>query len=332
MDDAEGAALVPTPHTTPPPSPPRRRGTLLPPTSHELTIARAAAVVAPLWFGAQLAFNTSLNLTSVTSNTVLSSASAALTYAASVLVLKERPTLRKAMCVGVTMGGVAAVAVADGVTRRGGGGGGGSGSGGHTRTQSLAGDALTLLASGLYAAYTIALRRMLGEEGGAGTVSVGVGVCVGGGGGSEEERGGGGDAHHTHSKPPSPPPPSSLQMLFFGCIGAINLVAGAPVVAVAALVTHAHLPSRHLIALALAKGLLDNALSDYLWARAVLLVGPTAASVGLNAQVPLAAALDAIVSTPRPPWTASVGATLATAAGAVAVMGGVVGMATAADG
>ena len=218
------------------------------------------------------------------------------------------------------MGGVAAVAVADGVTRR----GSGSGGGGHTRAQSLAGDALTLLAAGLYTAYTISLRRMLGEEGGAGTVSLW--VCVWGG-----EQKEGTKQKHTPTHIPKTLPFSS-QMLFFGCVGAINLVAGAPVVAIAALATHAHFPSTHLLTLALLKGLLDNALSDYLWARAVLLVGPTAASVGLNAQVPLAAALDAIVSHPRPPWTASVGAALATAAGAVAVVGGVVGMATAADG
>lgn len=121
-------------------------------------------------------------------------------------------------------------------------------------------------------------------------------------------------------------------MLFFGCIGAINLVAGAPIVAIAALATHAHLPPRRLIGVALAKGLLDNALSDYLWARAVLLVGPTVASVGLNAQVPLAAGLDAAFGSPRPPWTASAGAAAATAVGAALVVGGVVGIATAEEG
>jgi len=39
-------------------------------------------------------------------------------------------------------------------------------------------------------------------------------------------------------------------------------------------------------------GLLDNALSDYLWAKAILLTTPTVATAGLTIQVPMAAAVD----------------------------------------
>ena len=81
----------------------------------------------------------------------------------------------------------------------------------------------------------------------------------------------------------------------------------------------------------MAKGLLDNVLSDYLWARAVLLIGPTVATVGLNVQVPLAAGLDAALGKPKPAWTRSGGAAALTAAGAVAVVGGVCGLAAATD-
>ena len=42
------------------------------------------------------------------------------------------------------------------------------------------------------------------------------------------------------------------------------------------------------------KGLLDNVLSDYLWARAVVLCGPVAASIGLGLTVPVAGARDAV--------------------------------------
>jgi solute carrier family 35 protein F5 len=41
-------------------------------------------------------------------------------------------------------------------------------------------------------------------------------------------------------------------------------------------------------------GLFDNVLSDYLWAKAVLLTTPTAATAGLNIQVPLAAVVDSL--------------------------------------
>lgn len=41
-------------------------------------------------------------------------------------------------------------------------------------------------------------------------------------------------------------------------------------------------------------GLLDNVLSDYLWAKAVLLTTTTVASAGLTIQVPLAAIVDSV--------------------------------------
>ena len=53
-------------------------------------------------------------------------------------------------------------------------------------------------------------------------------------------------------------------MLFFGLVGLVNLVAGAPVVAAAAAVAaargHSAFPPRRLLAIALAKGLADNLL------------------------------------------------------------------------
>lgn len=41
-------------------------------------------------------------------------------------------------------------------------------------------------------------------------------------------------------------------------------------------------------------GLLDNVLSDYLWAKAVLLTTTTVATAGLTIQVPIAAVVDAL--------------------------------------
>ena len=50
---------------------------------------RAALVVAPLWFMAQFTFNSSLKVTTVTSNTILSSTSSLFTYGLSWAVLRE---------------------------------------------------------------------------------------------------------------------------------------------------------------------------------------------------------------------------------------------------
>lgn len=59
----------------------------------------------PLWFLAQLSFNASLLYTSVTSNTVLSSASSLFTFVLSVLLLGERYTFPKLACVAACMAG-----------------------------------------------------------------------------------------------------------------------------------------------------------------------------------------------------------------------------------
>lgn len=61
--------------------------------------------VAPLWFGAQLAFNFSLSMTNVTSNTILSSTSGLFTYGASCLLLGEVYTLVKLLFILVCIAG-----------------------------------------------------------------------------------------------------------------------------------------------------------------------------------------------------------------------------------
>ena len=64
-----------------------------------------------------------------------------------------------------------------------------------------------------------------------------------------------------------------------------------------------------------AKGLLDNVLSDYLWARAVVLTSATVATVGLGLTIPLAFVSDWIMG------HANV-ATIQSVLGAVAVLAG----------
>ena len=58
--------------------------------------ARASAVsgakIAPIWFLANLSYNYSMSLTSITSSTIISSSSAAFTLLFSVLFIGERPT------------------------------------------------------------------------------------------------------------------------------------------------------------------------------------------------------------------------------------------------
>lgn len=61
--------------------------------------------VAPLWYLAQLTFNASLEATSVTSNTIISSTSALFTFIFSVWLLSEAFTLRKLACIALLIAG-----------------------------------------------------------------------------------------------------------------------------------------------------------------------------------------------------------------------------------
>ncbi|CAI0560975.1 unnamed protein product [Linum tenue] len=83
---------------------------------------------------------------------------------------------------------------------------------------------------------------------------------------------------------------------FLGFLGLFNLLIFLPVAVVLHLTKlepFSALTWKQL-GLVVGKGLLDNVLSDYLWAKAVLLTTTTVASAGLTIQVPLAAIVDTV--------------------------------------
>ncbi|KAK3242358.1 hypothetical protein CYMTET_47946 [Cymbomonas tetramitiformis] len=215
--------------------------------------ARAALIICPFWFSAQLTFNASLKRSSVTSNTILSSLSSLFTFFLSVRLLRERFTFVKLGGVASYVVGTALVALKDAEKQEGG------------SADSLGGDALCLLSAAIYALYTVGIRKVLPDE----------------------ER------------------VNAAQ--FFGFIGLFNLIILAPVVMYLHFtgeVDITHLPAQPL-AWVVVKGLFDNVLSDYLWVRAVLLVGPTITSVGMGIQVPLAIFVDIVLG--KAPWILSLG-------------------------
>ena len=85
--------------------------------------------------------------------------------------------------------------------------------------------------------------------------------------------------------------------LFLGSLGATVALSLAPVV----LALHASgvealsALTPTIGVLLVAKGLADNVLSDYLWARALLLTSPLVATIGLSLTVPLAMLADAVI-------------------------------------
>eukprot|EP00624_Nannochloropsis_granulata_P003196 evm.model.NODE_2618_length_17309_cov_37.127159.3 len=109
----------------------------------------------------------------------------------------------------------------------------------------------------------------------------------------------------------------SFQLLF-GYIGLLSLLLLLPPTLLL-LATHT-LPSifdgmtMSVLGFIVLNGLADNVLSDYLWARSIVLTSPTVATVGLSLTIPLAFLSDAAMGKLRGGWEEVVGA-LAVAAG-----------------
>ncbi|XP_047333807.1 thiamine-repressible mitochondrial transport protein THI74 [Impatiens glandulifera] len=128
------------------------------------------------------------------------------------------------------------------------------------------GDGLSLVSSALYAIYITLIRKNLPDE--------------------DDEKSG-----------------KASMAQFLGFLGLFNLLIFLPV---AVILSFTHLESFNWLTwkqlgLIVGKGLMDNVLSDYLWAKAVLLTTTTVATAGLTIQVPLAAIIDTLIgNAPNP--------------------------------
>ncbi|KAK7338918.1 hypothetical protein VNO77_19552 [Canavalia gladiata] len=210
-------------------------------------VAKVSLLICPFWFLAQLTFNLSLKYTTVTSNTILSSASSLFTFLVSLAFLGERFTWLKLFSVLLCMGGTIIVSLGD------------SQSGLKAAASNpLLGDIFALASAGFYAVYITLIRKKLPDDDGKS-----------------------GEA-------------STAQ--FLGFLGLFNVLVFLPV---ALILNFSKMePFNTLtwkqLGLIIGKGLLDNVLSDYLWAKAVLLTSTTIATAGLSIQVPLAAIVDTL--------------------------------------
>ncbi|PON70793.1 Solute carrier [Parasponia andersonii] len=210
-------------------------------------MARVSLLICPFWFLAQLTFNFSLKYTTVTSNTILSSASSLFTFLVSLAFLGEKFTWLKLVSVLLCMGGTIIVSLGDSQT--------GSSD---IASNPLLGDIFALVSAGLYAVYITLIRKKLPDD----------------------------DEKSGH--------PSMAQ--FLGFLGLFNLIIFLPV---ALILNFTKLEPFNILTwkqfgLIIGKGLLDNVLSDYLWAKAVILTTTTVATAGLTIQVPMAAVVDSL--------------------------------------
>lgn len=212
-------------------------------------IAKVSLLICPFWFLAQLTFNLSLKYTTVTSNTILSSASTLYTFLLSLIFLGEQFTWVKLIGVLLCMGGTIIVSLGDSE----------AGSSKVALNPAL-GDILCIVSAGFYAIYISLIRKKLpdNEDGKQGN-------------------------------------PSMAQ--FLGFVGLFNLLIFLPIALLVSITKLEHFDNLtgKQFGLIIGKGLLDNVLSDYLWAKAVLLTTTTVATAGLTIQVPLAAIVDALM-------------------------------------
>lgn len=112
---------------------------------------KAGVIVAPLWFFANFTYNESLNMTSVTSSTILSATSSIFTLIFGVWILKERFSWLKLLGVALCMAGncsTLANDTSDGIS------------------ETFWGDLLALLGAILYGVYTTAIRKMIPDDSG----------------------------------------------------------------------------------------------------------------------------------------------------------------------
>lgn len=86
--------------------------------------------------------------------------------------------------------------------------------------------------------------------------------------------------------------------LVLGFLGFFNAVLMAPILGGLLIANIESTPSDpNVYMITVGKGLIDNVLSDFLWARAIILTSPVVATLGLGIQIPLAVVVDSLRGT-----------------------------------
>jgi solute carrier family 35 protein F5 len=130
-----------------------------------LATLRLAALFCPFWFAANLQFNISLSMTSVSSNTILSSTSGLFTFGLSLLFLGERFRFSKLLAVALSLGGVICITLTDEKVRARQRHASPSAAPEEARhDHALVGDALALGGALAYAMYSVLLKCRITEQ------------------------------------------------------------------------------------------------------------------------------------------------------------------------
>ena len=242
---------------------------------------RIALKIAPVWFFANWSYNASLAYTSITSSTILASTGSLFTFMFAVVSGDESFTC--ATFLGVVLG--VSGSILTGLSDINGGGGGGDDDGTTRQLEDLFQNGTAAAVVAATAGHLGTPHHILPNSGGAGHAvfgdTLGLLSAIGYG------------AYTVMIRVYCPRDEDSFSMqLLLGYIGLVNALSLLPVaVWVLVLDENSH-TAEHLTWIIFgylcAKGMLDNVLSDYLWARAVVLTSATVATVGLGLTIPLA--------------------------------------------
>jgi len=240
---------------------------------------RAAAKIAPVWFLSNMAYNASLKYTSITSSTVLASTGSLFTFLFALIARDEHFTLYKFFGIILGMAGTIMTGLHD--------------------IKSNGGQDDDNADPGSYSSDDKSIR-LWGDF-------LGMLSAVGYGG------------YALLVRVLCPRDESLMSMqLFLGFVGLWNFVLLSPIAIYQGFFRDTGL-TWFVLGCLVIKGLLDNALSDYLWARSVVLTSATVATVGLGLTIPLAFASDLLFGRPNVLNTASVLGALSVLSGFILV-------------
>ena len=238
---------------------------------------RISMIIAPIWFFSNYFYNLSLDYTSIASSTIIASTGSLFTFLIAVYMKDENFTASKCIGVGLCVAGSVVTGLKDTLT-----------SSSNGPNSSFWGDSAGLLSALGYGIYTICIRIKCPK-----------------------------DEKHI-----------SMQLLF-GYIGLLNMIILSPAVLYQYFSYQQSLMKEQekkqfndddgellikpwitwtILGWLVLKGLFDNVLSDYLWARSVILTSATVASVGLGLTIPFAFLSDWLVGGIEPTLTSVTGA------------------------
>ncbi len=228
---------------------------------------RVAMKIAPLWFLSNYFYNLSLAYTTITSSTVLASTGSVFTFIFSLICGNEKFTKWKALGVLMAVGGSIMTSLKDASTSN-----DGDDNDDKLNLQ-LWGDTAGLIAAIGYGGYTVLLKVFLPSDENRMSMQLFLGYIgltnmisllpfvlwtledMNGAGEGTNEGNDGGNSNYNGTQ--------KLTLFILSCL--------------------------------VVKGLFDNVISDYLWARSIILTSPTVATVGVGLTIPLALLSDVFI-------------------------------------